>query len=150
EWRVRSENKPLMRMAALGTAAVGLMVVIVLMAGSLVVSFTMGVVPVARMARPFTVEQVTTGDSAMRRIGQAIAKKDWEAMKEQAEKASSALSKLSIGPAIPSLTERYVPPTIEELRAQWKAATESFHEVRQAIHYENAGRLKEAMAKFRE
>jgi len=39
EWRVRSENKSFMRLSALGTVVVGLMMVVWLTAGSLVISF---------------------------------------------------------------------------------------------------------------
>ena len=150
EWRVRSENKPFMRLAALGTVALGLMVVVALTAGSLVVSFGLAMPTVGLMARPFAAEQVAAVDSAVRAIEQSLAKKDWEAMRQPAEQASVALSKLSVGPAIHSLTERNVPPTDEELKAHLKEASESFYEVRQAIHYENAGRVKVAMGKFRE
>ncbi len=150
EWRVSSENKPFIRLSVLGTAAVGLMVVVVLTVGSLVVPFTLCMPALGQMSRPFAVAQVTTVDSALRGIEQSLAKKDWEAMKARAEQASHALSKLSVGPAIHSLAEQDGRPTDEELKARLTAAGASFHEVRQAIHYENAERLKEAMAKFRE
>jgi hypothetical protein len=53
EWRVQSENKPLIRLSALGTAAAALTLVVVLTAGALVVSFCLGVrqsLPVAKRA----------------------------------------------------------------------------------------------------
>lgn len=150
EWRVRGENKPFMRLAALGTAAVGLMLVVVLTAGSLVIPFVSCMPAFGRMTRPFAVEQVAAVDSAVRAIEQSLTKKDWGAMRQQAEQASGALGQLSVGPAIHSLTERNVPPSDEQLKERLHSASESFYEVRQAIHYENAERLKEAMAKFRE
>src|SRR5262249_43604722 len=51
EWRVRSENKPFMRLSALGTGAVALMVVVMLVAGALVLPFMMGFPAMTRIAR---------------------------------------------------------------------------------------------------
>src|SRR5262249_48078687 len=65
EWRVKSENKPFIRLAVLGTVAVGLMVVVMLTAGSQIVSFYLGVPAVGRMTRPFAVEQVSTIDTSV-------------------------------------------------------------------------------------
>src|SRR6185437_8385073 len=64
EWRVKSENKPFIRQSLLGTVAVALMVVVILMAGSLTISFILAV-PNNRMARPWAVEQVTAIDTAI-------------------------------------------------------------------------------------
>src|SRR5581483_1347846 len=57
EWRVRGENKAFIRLSALGTAAVGLMVVVFLMAGSLVVISTLGAPAIGRLSRPFAVQE---------------------------------------------------------------------------------------------
>jgi hypothetical protein len=149
EWRVRSENKPFMRLAALGTAAVGMMVVVMLMAGSLVIPFTLAMPAIGRMARPWAVEQVATIDTAISGLEQALAKKDWEAMREQAEQVSNAMNRLGAGPAVKSLTRGNEPPTVEELRAQLKAASEGFREAQQAIRDKDAGRVETALARFR-
>src|SRR5207249_6714897 len=58
EWLVRSENKPFMRLAALGTVAVALTVLVILTGGSLVVTYQLGAPPTGRMARLFAIEQV--------------------------------------------------------------------------------------------
>ena len=55
EWRVASDNKPFIRLSALGTVAVALMTVVILMSGSLVVLFCLGVPAIGRMTRPWTV-----------------------------------------------------------------------------------------------
>lgn len=51
EWRVRSENKPFMRLAALGTAALGLLVVVLFTASSLEMPFMVGLPPKVREQR---------------------------------------------------------------------------------------------------
>ena len=102
EWRVKSENKTFMRLSALGTAAAGLMVVVMLAAGTLVISFTLAMPAMGRMARPFALEQVAAIDTSVGALEQALAKKDWETMQEQADQASSAMHRLAHGPALTS------------------------------------------------
>jgi hypothetical protein len=149
EWRVRSENKTFMRLSALGSAAVGLMAVIVLMAGSLVVAFTLAMPALERMARPWAVEQVTTIDTSINGLEQALARKDWGTMQAEAERASNAMNTLSAGPAISSLARWSEPPTIEELRTHVKAATEGLAEAQQAMREKDAGHVETAIQKFR-
>jgi hypothetical protein len=150
EWRVKSENKPFMRLSALGTVAAALMVVVVLMAGSLVIPFCVGVPAVGRMARPFAVDQVAHLDTAVGALAQAQEKKDWEAMWEQADRASEALGKLANAPpAVPALVSRPATPSADELRADVSAAEESLREAQQAIREKDAARLDVAMQAFR-
>jgi hypothetical protein len=151
EWRVRSENKPFMRLSALGTAAVGLMVVVVLTAASLVLSFILAVPAMGRIARPWAVEQVATIDTSISGLDQALAKKDWAAIQEQAEQASNAMKRLSVRLAATSLAApRNQTPTVEELRADVTAANESLREAQQAIREKDENRLEAAMKKFHE
>src|SRR5207245_2426666 len=76
EWRVRSENKPFMRLSALGTVAVALLAVGTLMAGSLVIPYMLSAPATGRIARPYAVEQVTHVDTSVGALEQALAKKD--------------------------------------------------------------------------
>ncbi len=148
EWRVRSENKPFMRLSALGTVAVGLMAVVVLLVGSLVIPFCLGVPAAGKLARPFAQEQVAHIDTSVGALQQALAKKDWAAMQEQADQASEALGKLAKAPpAVPALASW--PTTVEELQADVKAAGESLREAQQAIRDKDAARFEVAMQAFR-
>jgi hypothetical protein len=157
EWRVKSENKPFMRLSALGTVATGLMVVVMLMAGALVISFCLGVPTVARLTRPFAVRQVAAVDAAVDSLEQEVVKKDWESMREEADRASQALGILAnTAPLIPTLasandratTEERL-ATVDDLRAHVKGAGEGLAEARQAIRDKDADRLKAAVQKFR-
>src|SRR5262249_13404049 len=132
EWRVTSEHKPFMRLSALGTAAVGLMVVVALTAGSLVIPYMMAMPAVVRVARPFTLEQAARIDPSVRALEQALAKKDWAAMPEQAERASQATDQLKA--AAYALMGRQGPPSVYELRAQLNSASGYLQEAQQAIH----------------
>ena len=133
--------------SALGTAAVGLMVVVVLMAGSLVIPFCVGVPTVGRMTRPWAVEQVAAIDTSIGGLEQALAKKDWATMREKADQASNALNRLSAAPALASLTRGNEPPTVEDLRVQLASATEALREAQQTIPDEDAERLS-ALKRF--
>jgi hypothetical protein len=151
EWRVRGENKPFIRLSALGTAAVGLMVVVMLMAGALVISFTLGVPAVGRIARPFALQQTATIDTSVGALEQALAAKNWDAMQAEATRAAGAVSRLEgAAPAVPALAGWGEPPTPEDLRAHLKAADESLAEAQRAIQAKDAERLKAALQKFRE
>lgn len=150
EWRVKTENKPFIRMSAFGTAAVGLLVVIVLMSGSLVVSFELGAPALGPMTRPWALEQVATIDAAVGGLKQALEKKDWAAMQEQAEKASAATGRLLKGPAVVALVPRGNGAQTNELRARLKSASERLAEAQQAIRDKDAGRLAAALKQFRE
>jgi hypothetical protein len=151
EWRVRSENKSFMRLSALGTAAVGLMVVAVLMSGALVIPYELSAPDLGRLTFPFALGQITTIDTSVAALEQGLAKKDWETMPEQARRASEALSRLAnAAPALPSLTTWNQPPTASELRAQVTAALQCLHEAQQAIRDKDAGRLEAALKKFHE
>jgi hypothetical protein len=156
EWRVKSDNKPFIRLSALGTAAVGLMVVVVLTGGSMVIPYLLGA-PGPHLARPFAVDQVAKIDTSVGALEKALAKKDWKAMQEHADRASQTLANLAkAGPALPVLANWNMPRTvaqqdqaIEEIRANGKAASEALAEAQQAIGAQDAARLETELQKFR-
>jgi hypothetical protein len=158
EWRVRGENKPFIRLSALGTAAVGLMVVVFLMAGSLVVIFTLGAPAMGRLSRPAAVQEAASVGASTDALERALAAKDWAAMQEPTDRAAQALARLkNAAPLLPALALPNGRLTVDEeqaavagLRAHVKAASDSLTEVRQAIREKDADRLAAALRKFRE
>jgi hypothetical protein len=150
EWRVQSENKDFMRVAALGTVATALTVVFALMTCSMLVAFEMGAPPVERMARPWAVEQVGSMAKSLTAIEQALTKKDWSEVEKQAETAANSLRQLSEGPAIASLTRWNEAPTVEELRAQLNPAREELRAVQQASAAKDTSRLESALRRLQE
>jgi len=149
EWRVKSENKTFMRLAALGTVAVALLALVMFIAGTLLVSFCLGAPAMGVMARPFALEQVSTIDTSLGALDEALAKADWDAMDKHAHQASSATNHLLHGPAIKSLTSRSQSPTAEELRADVEGTSEALSDVQRAVREKNAEQAKAALAKFR-
>jgi hypothetical protein len=148
EWCVTSENKPFMRLSALGTAAVGLIVVVALTAGSLVIPYQMGMPALARVARPFTLDLTAKIDTAVTALEQALATKNWEAMLEQVDRASDATGQLTA--VSYALTGRQGQHGVDELRERLKSASECLREAQQAIQEKDGGRLEAALRKFHE
>jgi hypothetical protein len=150
EWTVRSDNKPFMRLSALGTAAVGLMVVAILQAASLSIPFMLAMPPLA--TRSFAMDQLTAIDTSVAKLEQAMAKKDWEAVQDNAALASYAADNLAkLGVAARVLASRQEvrdQTTVDELRGQINSASECLHEAQQAIRDRDADRLSAVMQRF--
>lgn len=149
EWRVRSENKPLMRLAVLGTAALGLLVVVVFTAGSLELPFMVGLPPIARERdRSVAREWIVRLDTSVRALEQALAKKDWAEMQKQHDRAAEALTELGAKVSSLAAPARQEQPTRAKLQAQVQAASDSLREAQQAIRDQNTERLEAALKKF--
>src|SRR5262249_9409642 len=80
---------------------------------------------------------------------QAQAKTNWAAMQEPANQLANALSRLTAGPALYSLTRGNDAGTLNELRSQVNTAQESARAAQHAIKDQDAARLQGEMAKFR-
>jgi hypothetical protein len=148
EWRFKGENKSLMRFCALGTSALGLFLVVIVMTVSLVVTFCRAAPEVGPMVRPWAVEQVASIDAAIDNIEQARVKKDWDTMKDQAEQASSAIERLERGPGIHSLVGWGASP-LRKLRDDVHATTENLRDVQEAIREKDEFRLSTSLRELR-
>jgi hypothetical protein len=151
EWRVRSENKSFIRLSVWGTVAVGLMVLGILTAGSLVIPYQLAAPATGRLARPFAMQQLASIDTSLSALEQALAKKNWDSIQEHANQASLAVNRLvAAAPAIYSLTPKQGSPTLEELRAELRSADGYLAEAQQAAQEKDAGRVEAAVRRFRE
>lgn len=150
EWRVRSENKPFMRLSALGTAATGLMAVAAVMGASLAVVFTLAMPAFGRMSRSWAIEQVSAVDMSVFTLEFTLARKDWKTMDGMYTNAIQAMNRLSEGPAAAFLTSGNRPPTAEELRALVEAAKECMREMQPAVQDQDAARMETALKRFRQ
>lgn len=150
EWRIRSENKSLMRLSALGTVAVVLMIVVWLASASLVICFCLGIPATSKVVREYALDQVATVDATVIALDQAKTKQDWAAMEDNATRAVAALDHLMEAPtAVYAMRSTNEPATVEELRAAIKSAREHLGEAQQAIRKKDAATLDAAMQKFR-
>jgi hypothetical protein len=152
EWRVRSENKSFMRLATLGTAALALMVVVAVLGWALVVPPMAGLPGMdARIPEKTVVDREAHIESSVNALEEALANKDWEAIQENANRASSEMERLAhMGAAAPALTSMREQAKVDELRLQLKAARDSLQEVRQASWARDPAKLEAALKKFHE
>lgn len=151
EWRVRSENKSFIRLSVWGMAAVGLMVIGILAAGSLVIPYQVAAPAMGRTARPFAMQQLASIDTSIAALEQALAKKNWDSIQAQASQASQALDKLvAEAPAVYSLTSQERPQSLEKMRADLKAARSYLSVAQQAAQEKDSGRVENALRNFRE
>jgi hypothetical protein len=150
EWRVRGENKSFMRLSALGTAAVGLMVAVVLTMASLTLPFFLSVPGMAKVSAQLGSEQMASIDTSVSAIERAIPNKDWEAMQEQANRASRGVDTLANAPFALQVGPWQEKPTADDLRERLKAANESLWEAQRAIEAKDVERLEAALREFRQ
>jgi hypothetical protein len=149
EWRVRSENKPLMRLSALGTLALALTVVVVLTAGSLVLPVFLGLPAVSRFSSPTAFRLMATIDASVSATEEAVEKNDWDAAEENEKRASREMDRVT--QAAGELPERTPPDEMQAVDlylARLKSAKECLREAHEAIGEKDAERVKAALHRF--
>jgi hypothetical protein len=129
EWRVKSENKSFIRLSILNSVALGLLVVVVMMAGSLILLPVLAMPGLGRSTPPSMINQLETIDAGLTEAQQAAKKNDNLAVAWQLNRASNALSFLSNRPAFSTWlqigdqqTADAVTKSIEKTKAQIDAA----------------------------
>jgi hypothetical protein len=152
EWRVRSKNKSLMRLSALGTAALVLAVGMGVMASALVVPFVVAIPSLFTQEPEMVVRnQIAAVNKSMDELDQTLAAKDWKASQERFDKLWSGASHLaSMGSAAPALLSFGEQKKVDELRAQLHSAADSLAEAYNTIRTKDAARAEAALEKFRE
>jgi hypothetical protein len=151
EWRVRSENKPFMRLAALGTLALAVMVVTVITAGSMELPFFLQLPAMNRISASTAVRRLATIDQSVGALDQAMHQKDWRAAQENADRASKAITSLSAAAGWGNeTTSRDEQATVDRFQARLMLANEALTEALWAIRDKDEARLKAAMQKFHE
>ena len=151
EWRVRGENKPFMRLAALGTTGLGLAVGALFVSSAMLLPFLVGVPGMAQVSVPRAVEQMATVDRAIGALEHGAAGKDWDALQAEADRAERALARLeSVVEATAALAPANAKPTVDELRAQLKPTRECLLEAQNSIRAQDVKRLEAALKKYRE
>ncbi len=149
EWRVRGENKPFVRLAALGTVAVALMVVVMFTAAALEIPMLLGLPPMAQISAPAAVKEMAAVDASVEAVERALARKDWEGMQASVDRATDAVRRLErVVGALPALTSEREQPTVEELRGRLRSAGQCLREAQDAIRGKDAARVREALRRF--
>ncbi len=129
EWRVKSDNKSFMRLSALNTLALGLLMVVLIMSVSMVLPFLLSTPTLGRMTPPSMINQLESIDTNLTEAQQAAKKNDDLAVAWQLNRASNALSALSSRPAFSTWlqisdqqTADALTKSIEKTKAQIDAA----------------------------
>jgi len=151
EWRVRGENKPFMRLAALGTLALAMMVVTIITAGSMELPFLNQLRDMGRLSASAAIRRMATIDASVGALEQAMDKKDWDAAQKDADHASKAITSLSDAAGyFNETTPTNEQPTVDRFQERLKAANEALEAVKEAIREKDEKRLKATMQRFHE
>ena len=156
EWRVRSENKAFMRLAALGTAALIGAVTVFFAASALIIPFEVGMPGQISLTRRLVIEELDKAATAIDTLEKAQPKKDWETMREQAQEAVRAINRVDVLPAvfkiisIDSPRAEKLPPhqATDTLPSRQAAAKSALEETLLAINEKDAAKLDAALKKF--
>lgn len=150
EWRVRSENKTLMRLSALGSVGLVLSIVSLFIAGAISLPFFVGLPALGKLAAPFALEQISSLDTAMAELEKARAANDWESMPEQIARMQSALAQLEVAvSAIPSLTQPAERISVADARARIQSSMENLELLRQAVREKDSARFTQVQTKLK-
>jgi hypothetical protein len=153
EWRVRSENKPFMRLSFLGTLALALLVVVVLISLSVSIPPMAGLPSLAGITGPAMAQQTSSIDESVKAIDESAQKKDWPSVTLNAKRAGEGLDRLSVVvKSILDVSRARQPnlrqPTVEEMVKEVESAKGALGEAQQAARDKNADRLAESMKRF--
>ena len=150
EWRVRSENKTLMRLAALGTAAMGLAVTVFFMGAALILPLMVTAGPSSRIAATrVAATHIVQLDESMRALDAAIAAKDWETTQRQVEQVRTNLWTIwSTGLGQPVWDESVL-ENGSAFDAQFHAAYAALYNAGEASRAHDEARFEAAMQAFR-
>jgi len=146
EWRVRSENKGLIRLSALGSLGLVLSIAVFFIAAAMSLPFFLGLPALGKLTTPYALEQLSTMDAALNGIEQSAAKDDWTATQEHVGRMQLALDRLegSVS-AIPGLMQPMERMSVADARDRLKEVGENLDEIRRAIREKNAPKLSAAL-----
>ena len=151
EWRVRSENKSFMRLAALGTLALGMTVATVITAGSMELPFFVQLPAMGQLSTSAAIRRMATIDTSVGALEEAADKKDWFSAEENANRASQAIGSLSTAAGmLTGMTPANEQQTVDKFRVRLKEANESLGRAQEAIRDKDTERLQTALRKFHE
>jgi len=151
EWRVRSENKSLMRLSGLSVVAVVLSVVMGATASALVVPYVIAVPELyARKPEPIVLDRLASLDKSISELDAAMADADWVHRREHAMQVYGDLRRLSdMGAAAPTLVSLPERMKIDDVRASLKSAGDFLFEAQNAMAEGDVARTNAALASFR-
>jgi hypothetical protein len=151
EWRVRGENKPKLRLAAMTSLSLLLFVVVATFAAIMVIPTAKAAERLnARHPEPIVAERMAALDRLVGQLEQALAKNDLSTADDLAHTAMGAANDLAnTGSAASTLLTSTEPARIEALRAELDTMASSMREAWFAARISHAEQIPAAMQKFR-
>ncbi len=149
EWRERGENKMLIRLAAMGTVSIGLLIAVCMVATALIVSLIIAIHPVyhAGLAKRIAHEQFLIVETSSQALDRAAADGNWEEAGAQTQHARRALELAwSTGALIPISPYDLSRP----LQAQLRSARDALNDAQIAVSNHDAARLSANLRRFHE
>lgn len=132
EWRVKSENKPFIRLSVMNSIALGLLIVVVIMSASMAIPFLFSTPALGKMTKPWVSEQLSKIEASMSAAKEAAKKVDRPEMERQFLTINKTLQTVSEGPAFTSwmqwgnqVTVESMQKALEETQAQVRLAMEN-------------------------
>jgi hypothetical protein len=152
EWRSRGEQKPFIRLAAMGSAALLLMAGVIWTFTAITLPMVISI-PNLAMLRPNQVvaDKSATIDRSVAAAEQAMATKDWPTIEDNLVDASHAARTLAqMGSAAPTILSMHEQAKVDALRAQLTAASLALRSAELASRAKDSARLESAMKEFHE
>jgi hypothetical protein len=152
EWRVHNENKSLMRLSALGLAALVLTISAGLTGASLLVPYVVALPTLyAQSPEPIVRDDTAAIAAALERLEKSVAARDWTEGELDLSEAWSAINDLANrGAAAPALLSRAEQPKIDQLRVALQSASQSMNDIQTAIRAKDPERVSATLKTFRD
>ena len=145
EWRVRSEHKSFIRLSAFGTAALTLLIGVVLTTGSMLILLFLGLPAPLAGATDRLVRQADRAiDSSLRNLDNNVPAMNWTLIQDNVDRANQAFE------LVASLV-RQGPnqETPEEIAPKVDAARQALQEANDGLAVRDAKRVEAALTRFR-
>jgi hypothetical protein len=152
EWRVRSERKSFIRLSAMASAALVLIVVVACTAAALVLPLILALPNMRALPQEPTVrQQFEEIDTSLAALDVALADRNWPRAQSSAGSAMYAGWALTrVGAAAPTVVALRDQTDLNEVRAQLKSASDCLAEVYRATRKADMPRTRAAMENFRQ
>jgi hypothetical protein len=150
EWRLRSENKTMMRLSAMGTTAVALMVLVFFSAAVSSIPLAIAA-PMLESQHPeaLIADPMSRLDISMGLLDRSVADENWNLILKQAEEASRASFRLTqLGAAAPAILSSSQPQRVDDLRQQLESTNQCLRDLQNAALDKDHDRLRTVMQKL--
>lgn len=150
EWRFKGENKSYIRLSVLGTFGVGLNVLVFLMAGAMIVIFTMAMPGLERpLVPPGVARLVSSIEENVSQVQASTARQDWTNAERLVLEAFQSQCILGEGARLAMLVRPNEGPSKEYLQTASAAARGALVKAHRAVEEKDVKQLEKALEDWR-